>query len=67
MTTTHWISECYREVPTDVLAHMLDDATERAEYTPDREEKELWKERLEGMKEELLRRQDQQEQIEVWN
>jgi hypothetical protein len=36
---------------------MFDDATERAEYTPDREERELWKDRMEGMKEELLCRQ----------
>lgn len=62
---SHWISECYREVPTDVLAHMFNEATERAEYSPNREEKELWTERMEGMEEELLRRQDLQEQIEL--
>jgi hypothetical protein len=67
MLTTNWVSDCYKSVPTEGLIHMLEDATERAEYTPNREEKELWKERMEGMKEELLRRQDQQEQIEVWN
>lgn len=65
MTATHWISECYKGVPTDNLVHMFEEATERAEFTPDKEEKDHWKERMEGMEEELLRRQDLQEQIEL--
>jgi hypothetical protein len=65
MTTAHWISECYQSVPTEALVNMFEDATDRAEFTPDREEKEHWKERMEGMEEELLRRQDLQEQIEL--
>lgn len=65
MITASWIAECYREVPTDDLVRMFDEASDRAEYTPEREEREHWKERMEGMKEELLRRQDLQEQIEL--
>ena len=65
MTNIHWISECYGGVPTEDLVHLLDTAKDRAEYTPDREEKILWKERVEGMEEELRRRQDLLEQVEV--
>jgi hypothetical protein len=65
MTARLWISEWYRGVPTEDLVHMFEEATERAEFTPDKEEKEHWKERMEGMEEELLRRQDLQEQIEL--
>lgn len=65
MTATLWIAEWYKGVPTEDLVHMFEEATERAEFTPDKEEKEHWKERMEGMEAELLRRQDLQEQIEL--
>ena len=60
-----FVSECYKSVPLDDLRHMFEEATERSEYTPDREERELWKQRMEGMKNALLRRQEMWEQIEV--
>jgi len=60
-----WVSECYKSVPLDDLRHMFEEATERSEYTPDHEEKEHWKERMEGMEHELLRRQEVLEQIEL--
>ena len=57
----HW----YDGFATDELVRLLPEAKERAEFTPDRLEKELWKIRVERMELELLRRQHEQEEYEV--
>ena len=58
-------SEWYRGVDTHHLVLLVEEAKERAEFTPDAEERRLWAARLKSMKEELLRRQELQEEIEV--
>lgn len=64
MTDRH-SSQWYKGVDTRNLILLVEEAKERAEYTPDAEERQLWAERLEMMKEELLRRQEFLEEIEV--
>lgn len=58
-------SQWYRGVDTQNLILLVEEAKDRAEFTPDAEEKQLWKQRLEKMQEELLRRQEILEEIEV--
>ena len=58
-------SQWYKGVDTKTLIQLVEEAKERAEFTPDSGERQLWRERLEGMKEELYRRQELQEEIEV--
>ena len=58
-------SQWYKEVDTKTLIQLVEEAKERAEFTPDAGERQLWRKRLEGMKEELYRRQELLEEIEV--
>lgn len=57
--------EWYKGVDTEQLLHLVDDAKDRAEFTADAEERQLWKRRLQMMQEELLRRQDILEEVEL--
>jgi len=57
----HW----YDGFSTEELVRLLPEAKERAEFTPDRLEKELWKIRVERMEMELLRRQHRLDEFEV--
>jgi hypothetical protein len=65
MITSNLSQHWYDGFTTDELVRLLPDAKERAELTPDRLEKELWKIRVERMELELLRRQHEQEEYEV--
>ena len=55
----------YRGVGTEDLMMLVEEAEERAEFTPDADEKKLWRARVEMMQEELLRRQNLQEKVKV--
>jgi hypothetical protein len=65
VTTSNLSQHWYDGFTTDELVHMLPEAKERAEFTPDRLEKELWKIRVERMELELLRRQFKLDEFEV--
>jgi hypothetical protein len=57
--------EWYKGVDTEQLLHLIEDAKDRAEYTADAEERQLWRRRLQMMQEELLRRQELLEEVEL--
>jgi hypothetical protein len=65
MVTSNLSQHWYDGLSTDELVQMLPVAKERAEFTPDRLEKELWKIRVERMEMELLRRQHKLDEFEV--
>ena len=65
MTTSNLSQHWYDGFSTEELVRLLPEAKERAEFTPDRLEKELWKIRVERMEIELIRRQHQLDEFEV--
>lgn len=54
----------YQGVSTDDLIALLDEAKEQSEFCPNSSEKDLWRLRLHGIEDELLRRQEFEDQIE---
>lgn len=65
MVTSNLSQHWYDGFTTEDLVKLLPEAKERAEFTPDRLEKELWKIRVERMEMELLRRQCRLDEFEV--
>jgi len=65
MVTSNLSSHWYDGFTTEDLVRLLPEAKERAEFTPDHLEKELWKIRVERMELELLRRQHMLDEFEV--
>ena len=65
MTASNLSQHWYDGFSTEELVRLLPEAKERAQITPDRLEKELWKIRVERMEIELLRRQHQLDEFEV--
>jgi hypothetical protein len=65
MVTSNLSEHWYDGFTTDEIVHLLPEAKERAEFSPDRLEKELWKIRVQRMEMELLRRQLKQEEFEA--